>query len=278
MKRTDKIFEIERFSVFQLAFLVFVSWILCGCSNEQYVQPGEVSYEELSACYSRIMPRVTSSLDVLEMFDKPGYKLEPGSTELFSQGDTTAASLGQSKGGYKTWFTMVAFNKQNMTAERKYFYLADEDAGPLLNRLWGFLTSPAKGLIFDGQVILPAEVIQRPYMTQDAKQIAILKQVAEDLRKDTDELGKVPANEPGRGNQKLAVSSMFINQVFKTILLKLEESPALARSLEDEGGVQFDHISFGKGRVWMTVEGSIATVKISLGYFKDKFETAESSR
>ncbi len=277
MKRTAKTFEIQRFSACQLALLVILCWVLYGCSNEQYIRTREISYEELSTCYNKIKLKVTSSLDVLEMLGKPGYELEPGSTELLSQSDTAVASLGQSKNGYKTWFNMVAFNKQNMTAERKYFYLADENAGSLLTQLRGFLTSPARGLVFDGQIILPSEVLQKPYITEEEKQIAILKQVAENLRKDTDELGKIPASDLGRGNQKLAVSSMFLNQIFKSVLLELDKSPAMAKNLSDENGVQFDHISFNKGKIRMTVDSSVVTVKIKLGYFKDKFETAEGS-
>lgn len=277
MKRTAKISEIQQYSVSQLALLVILCWALHGCSIVQYNQPREVSYEQLSTSYNRIRLKITSSLSVLEMFNKPIYELEPDSTELLSQSDNAVALVGQSKSGYKTWFTMVAFNKQNMTAERKYFYLVDERAGSSLPQLGPFLILPDKGLIFDSQIILPSEVLTKPYMTEEEKQIAILKQVAESLRKDTDELGKVPASDPGKGNQKLAVTGMFLNQIFKTVLLELDKSPAIAKNLSDESGVQFDHISFDKGKIRMTVVGRVVTVKIKLGYFKDKFETAEGS-
>jgi hypothetical protein len=267
----------QNFCILSSVFCL-LSYGLYGCSAVQYNQPREVSYEQLSTCYNKIKLKFTSSLNVLEMLRKPAYELEPGSTELLSQSDTVVASLGQSKNGYKTWFTMVAFNEQNMTAERKYFYLADENAGSLLTRLGGFLTSPAKGLVFDSQIIVASEVLTKPYMTEEEKQIAILKQVAENLRKDADELGKVPVNEPGQGNQKLAVAGMFLNQIFKTVLLKLDESPALARNLSGKSGIQFEHAGFDKGKIRMTVDGSIITVKIKLGYFKDKFETAEGSK
>jgi hypothetical protein len=254
-----------------------LSFSLCGCSIGQYGQPKEIFYEELAACYNRIRLRATSSLDVLEMLHKPSYELEPGSTELLSQSDTAVASLGQGKNGYKTWFTVVVFNEQNMTAERKYFYLVDEKVKTSPTRFGRFLIPADQGLIFDGQVVLPAEVLQKPYMTEEAEQIAILKQVAEGLRKDTDELSKAVANETSQGNQKLAVSGMFVNQIFKTVLLELDKSPALARNLSNKSGVQFDHINFDKGRIRMTVDGRVVTVKIKLGYFKDKFETAEDS-
>ena len=277
MKRTAKISEIQQYSASQLALLAILCGALCSCSAVQSNQPREVSYEQLCASYNKIRLKVTSSLSVLEMLGKPTYELEPGSTELLSQSDTAVASLGQSKNGYKTWFTMVAFNKQNMTAERKYFYLVDEKAGSLLNQIGNFLISPARGLVFDGQIILPSELLQKPYRTEDEKQIAILKQVAENLRKDTDELGEIPTSDPGRGNQKLAVSGMFMNQVFKSVLLELDESPALARNLSGKSGVQFDQTGFGKGKIRMSVDGSIVTIKIKLGYFIDKFETVENS-
>jgi len=266
-----------RFSIFRFAPLFVLCWVLYGCSAVQYNQPREVSYEQLSARYNRIKLKATSSLDVLEMLHKPGYELEPDSTELLSQSDNAVALVGQSKSGYKTWFTMVAFNKQNMTAERKHFYLVDEKAGSSLSQYGSFLIPPGKGLIFDSQIILPSEVLTKPYMTEEEKQIAILKQVAENLRKDTDELGKVPANDPGRGNQKLAVSSMFLNQIFKTVLLELDKSPALAKNLSDKSGVRFDHMNFDKGKIQMTVDNSIVTVKITLGCFIDMFENEEET-
>jgi hypothetical protein len=267
---------VPRFLILGFLLLAILCGALYSCSAVQYNQPREVSYEQLSTSYDRIRLKITGSLDVLEMFDKPGYELEPGSAELLSQSDTAAASLGQGKNGYKTWFTMVAFNKQNMTAERKYFYLVDEKAGSLLDQIAGFLISPTRGLVFDCQVVLPTEVLQRPYMTQEAKQIAILQQVAESLRKDADELGRASSNEPGQGNQKLVVSAMLMNQVFKTVLLELEKSPSLAKNLKDTGGVQFDHINFNKGKICMTEEGGIITVKVKLGYFIDKFEPVEN--
>lgn len=269
---------VPRFLILGFLLLAILCGALYSCSAVQYNQPREVSYEQLSTSYNRIRLKVTSSLSVLEMFNKPVYELEPDSTELLSQSDNAVALVGQSKSGYKTWFTMVAFNKQNMTAERKYFYLVDEKAGSSLSQYGSFLIPPGKGLIFDSQIILPSEVLTKPYMTEEEKQIAILKQVAESLRKDTDELGKVPADDPGKGNQKLAVSSMFLNQIFKTVLLELDKSPAMAKNLSDESGVQFDHISFDKGKIRMTVDGSVVTVKIKLGYFKDKFEAAEGSK
>jgi len=257
-----------RFSIFRLPLLVVLCCALYGCSIDQYFKPKETPYEELSACYGRIKLKATSSLDVLEMLHKPGYELEPGSVELLSQSDTAAASLGQSKSGYKTWFTMVVFNEQSMTAERKYFYLVDEKAKTSL-------ISPGEGLIFDGQIILPVEVLEKPYMTEEAKQIAILKWIADSIRKDTDELSKAAANEASQSYQKLAVSGMFMNQVFKTVLLELDKSPALAKNLSDKSGIQFDHLNFDKGKIQMTVDDSIVTIKITLGSFIDMFENEE---
>jgi hypothetical protein len=253
-----------------------LSFGLYGCSMGQYIQPKEITYEQLSTCYNQTKLRTTSSLDVLEMIHKPQYELEQDTAELLSQSDTAVSSLGQSKNGYKTWFTMVVFNEQNMTAERKYFYLIDEKAKTSLTKLERFLTPSKKGLIFDGQVVLPAEVLDKSYITEEAKQIAILKQVADDLHGDIDKLSKV-AKELSQGSQKLGVCGMLMNQVFKTILLELDKSPALSKNLNDKDGVPFDHINLGKGRIRMSIEGSIITVKIKLGYFWNKFETDEKT-
>ncbi len=268
---------VPRFLILEFLLLIISCWALYGCSVGQYIQPKEISYENLSACYNRIKPKVTSSLDVLEMLQKPGYVLEPGYTEMLSQSDTAVASLGQSKNGYQTWFTVVVFNEKNMTAERKYFYFVNEKARTSLNKFERLPILPSKGLIFDCQIVLPAEVLQKPYVTEEAKQIAILKHVAQNLRKDTDELSKAVANEPSQGNQNLAVAGMFMDQVFKTVLLELDKSPAMAKSLDDNSGVRFNHMNFDEGKIRMTIDGSIVTVEIKLGCFTNKFEIKEGS-
>lgn len=249
--------------VFGVPLLFILCWALYGCS-----QPESVAYDKLFASYEQTRLKTSGSLDVLGMIRIPDYKVGTGSavTYLVSQSDTVAASLCQSKSGYKTWFTLVAFDEHTMTARRKYFYLVDELASTAATepiRLW---TGPRRGLRFDCQMVLQTEVLAQPYATEQARQIAILKQVAENLRRDIDEL-TAQTGTPSQGNQILTVSGMVVNQVFETVLLELSTSAVPAQKLTEKNGYQFNHINFDKGRIRLTLQDDIATVKIGLGAF-----------
>ena len=263
-----KTYGIQRFLVFGFPLLVILCWCLYGCSVWQYFQPEKLSYEKLSISYHQIRLKTSRSPDVLRMisaYSGPESQLPARfiGAHLLSQSDTAIASVGQSKDGYKTWFTMVSFDESDMTANRKYFYLVDERALLKPTDLRHFQILPKPGLIFDSQMVLQLDVLAKPYVTEEARQIAILKHIAENLSKDIDELSQ--------DNQTLAVSGMLMNQVFKEVLLDLEKSPVLAKNLSDKSGVQFNHISFDKGRISIAVDDSIGTVKIRLGLFVRTF-------
>jgi gas vesicle protein len=112
-------------------------------------------------------------------------------------------------------------------------------------------------------MVLSAELLGRPYQSEEARQIAILKQVAENLRSDIDKLSQ--------DNQALAVSGMLMNQVLKAVLLELDKTPVLAKNLSEKGGVAFNHINFDKGRIALSAEESVVTVKVRLGVFVRTF-------
>jgi len=264
-----KIYGVQHFLILGFPLLVILCWCLYGCSLWRYFQPEELSYEKLSGSYHWTRLKTSSSNDVLRMIHSLQFGLGPSftGTHLLSQSDTAIASVGKSKDGYKSWFTMVSFDERDMTANRKYFYLADERALLKPTSLRHFQILPKPGLIFDSQMVLQLDVLAKPYVTEEARQIAILKHIAENLSKDIDELSQ--------DNQTLAVSGMLMNQVFKSVLLELDKSPVLAKSLSDKSGVQFNHISFGKGRIGITVDDSIGTVKLRLGLFVHKFDVQD---
>lgn len=243
-------------SVFCILYSVscILSLGLYGCSAIQSIRRQQLSHEKLSASYNQATLKTSSSLDVLQVIRKTDSDLMPRLTEtpLLSQNDTTIASTGQSKNGYKTWVTLVAFDEQSMVARRKYFYLIDEKA-------W---IKP--GLIFDSQIVLPAEELDKPYITEEARQIAILKLVAESWHKDAGSLS--------HDNRTLAASGVLMDHVFKTILMEFDKSPSLAKNLSDKNGVKFNHINLDKGRIRTTVEGNVVTVKCMLGVFIHLFD------
>lgn len=252
------------FSVFCL-----LSFSLYGCSAIQSLRHQELSYEKLSASYNQTQLKTSSSLDVLQIIRKTDSDLAPQLTEtpLLSQNDTTIASTGQGKNGLLTWVTMVAFDEQSMVARRKYFYLMDEKAWIKPAGIRHLQIVPKPGLIFGSQIVLPAEELNKPYTTEEAKQTALLKLIAESWHKDVDNLN--------RDNRTLATSGLLVDQVFKTILMDLDKSPSLAKNLSDKSGVMFNHINLDKGRIRITAEGNIVTIKCGLGVFTQIFDESD---
>lgn len=253
------------FLVFGFLLLVVLCWGLYGCSVWRRFKPEEAPYEKLSASYYLTRLKTSSSHDVLRIIRTTKNRLGPRftGTHLLSQSETAIASVGQSKNGYKTWFTLFTFDEHDMNAKRKYFYLVDEKALLAPNNIRSFQILPKPGLMFDSQMVLSTELLGKPYATEEARQIVILKQVAKNLRNDIDELGQ--------DNQTLVVSGMLMNQVLKAVLLELDKTPVLAKNLSEKSGVQFDHINFGRSRIAVTTDEDIVTIKIRLGVFVRTF-------
>jgi hypothetical protein len=223
----------------------------CGCSVVEYFKPEGPPYdEELSASYHQTKLKESSSADVLAMIHRPEY-------ELLSQSKSVVASLGRKKKGRKIWFNMVAFDENKPAAKRKYFFVVDEKAK-------GFLFWPRQSLIFDSEMVLETEVLDKPYANENARRIAILKQVLKNVHKDIDEVAQ--------DNKMLGICGMLINQTLKTVLQKLDDSPALASKLSDADGLDFDHITLDKGSIGMGVTDDIVKVKVKVGSLAWTFE------
>lgn len=219
---------------------------LCSCSIREYFEPlVPPSEAEISASYHRTKLRESNAADVLASIYRPKY-------ELLSQSKSVVASLGKKKKGHKIWYNMVAFDENELTAKRKYFFVVDEKAKSLL--IW-----PKRRLSFDSEMVLETEVLDEPYANANARRIAILKQVLENIRRDVDEFAA--------DNKMLGICGLLINQTFETVLRKLDESPVLASKLSDAEGFGFDHITLGKGNIAMNVTNDIVKVKVRLGSF-----------
>jgi len=258
------------FFVFSFQFLVILG--LCGCSS--VISPYIVSVRReppidanLSEGYYKVELKKSGALNVLPIINKP-------ESELLSQSRSVVASLGQSKDGYKTWFNMVAFDEVRLTAKRKYFFLVDEKVKRLSGKRKFLPFEPKKGLMFDCQMVLETAALNKGRAAENARQIAILRQVLKNLHKDINELGQ-GVDMLDSDNKMLSISGMLLNQIFGTVLHKLNRSPALATKLGDAEGIEFDHISFNKGTIRMVVEGDIVTATIRLGVFKGMFENQE---
>ena len=228
---------------FAFSFQLLVVFGLCGCSVVEYFEPLVPPYDkELSASYHQTKLKESSSADVLATIHRPEY-------ELLSQSKSVVASLGQKKKGHKIWFNMVAFDENKPAARRKYFFVVDEKAK-------SFLILPRRRLIFDSEMVLETEVLDKPYANENARRIAILEQVLKNSHKDTDELAQ--------DNKMLGICGMLINQTLNTVLQKLDKSPVLASKLSDADGLGFDHITLGKSSIGMGITDDIVKVKVKV--------------
>ncbi|MFC1795006.1 hypothetical protein ACFL3Q_15630 [Planctomycetota bacterium] len=244
---------------------LLVGILLAGCSavsSPDAAQSQQLSeQQELSAPYDQITLKKSLTLDALPKIRRS--QSESGSllaeTETVSHSDRVVASLGQSPDDSRTWFNMVTFHEYQLNVIRKYFFAVDDRAGSLCAR-------SRRGLRFDCEMVLGKEVLGESYTSENARQIAMLRYVLDSIRKDIKELGD-DADVPGQYNQKLDVCGMLINQMFETVLVKLEASPVLAMRLSKAGGAEFDHINFNKGMVRMVVADDAVSVKVRFGAF-----------
>jgi hypothetical protein len=215
---------------------------LCGCSVLEIFEEEQPPYDnELSAGYFKTVLEQSGSADVLSTIHMPGY-------ETLSQSKSVVASVGQKDEGHKIWFKMAAFDENKLTAKRKYFFMIDEKGKALFG--------PRRTLVFNSEIVLGRELLNKPYASESARQIAIMKQVRTDVRADVSELSA--------DDKRLDVCGMLINQTLETILRRLDESPVLASKLSDGRGLDFDHITLGEGRAMMDVIGGVVKVNVDI--------------
>jgi len=226
---------------------------VCGCSltyPQAWIQPKDYLYDkELSATYDQTRIKKSLTLDVLPMIGQ-------SENELLSQSDSVVASLGRSKEGYKSWFTMVAFHEYELSVIRKYFFIVDEKVEKRLTKGLGFR--------FDCEMLLDKEELDKIRNTKELQQIAVLKRMRDNLSSDISDLGG-GTDAPASAEGGLDINALLIKQVFETILRGLDRSPVLATRISDPNGIGFDHINFGEGKVRLWAEGNVAAVKIRLG-------------
>ncbi len=218
---------------------------LSGCYEGDFLKPEFPPYAKArNRGYHATVLRSSSAADVLNVIHLPKY-------ELLSQSKNVIASAGEKKRkGFKRWFKMVAFDEQDLLARRKYMFTEDERPKLLFVEPWEYLR-------FDCQVVLEQELLDEPYANENARRIAILKQILKDFKSD---IADVKLD-----NDVLDISGMMVNQALEAALVKLDQSPAIAAKLSDEGGIVFSHIILDKGKVRLVIEGDIATVELKAG-------------
>jgi hypothetical protein len=226
---------------------------------EYFRTEGPPSDLEVYENYDQIALKTGNSAYVLAMIQK-------SKDELLSRSTSVVASQGQKKKGRKLWFTMAAFDENELTARRKYLFIVNDRPN--------LMEEPKKDLSFDCEVVLGSEVLDKPYTNENARRIATLRQVQENIRKDTGEVGS--------DNKMLDICGMLANQALEAALVKLDSSPAMASRLSAPAGVDFSHLNLGRGKIQMLPEHDIIKVKMRLGepvkeWIKD-LEASEKER
>lgn len=217
--------------------------VLCGCSIPEEWDLNSPGDRTLSTAYRETTLKESTSADVLTFIVEPNQG-------LISQSKNVIASQGTNKKGYKMWFNMIAFDENELVARRKSFFVVDEKTQSLL--IW-----PRKRLYFDNETVMEPKVLNEPYANENARRIAILKQVSEHVQKDVAEVAV--------DNKKMGICGMLLNQTFGTVLLELDKSPVLASTLDDpNNGLKFNHMTFGDGKIIMDVNDDVASVRVRL--------------
>jgi hypothetical protein len=192
--------------------------------------------------YDQIVLKESSSAEVLSVIQQE--------EDFLSQSESVVAAWGDKRTGSMLWFSAVAFDEDLLTAKRKYSFVADE-------RIKGYYVLPAQKLRFDAQAVLDPKVLAEPYANENARRIAVLKQLLKDYSSDIIQLTP--------DSQILDSGSMMARRVLNTVITKLEQNPAYAIKLDEPNGLDFDHIMFGKGRARLVITDDIATLTIKVG-------------
>jgi hypothetical protein len=204
---------------------------------------------QLPEAYGKIQLNESTSADVLEII-----KQYP--QELVSQSESVVACWAEKKKTYQFWLTMVAFEEEGFTATRKYFLAVDE-------KPW-HIHAEGQKMRFDTEEVFDEETLSEAYTSENQKRIAILTKVLENIRDDIMQVRQ--------DSRVLNTGGMMINQTFEGILYVLKQSPDLAERLNQPKGLEFDHLTMGKGWVKMVLEDKIVKLKIRIGRSKKGWE------
>ena len=192
--------------------------------------------------YDRIILKQSSSAEVLSVIQQE--------KDFLSQSESVVAAWSDKRKGSMLWFSAVAFDEELLTAKRKYSFVADE-------RIKGYWTVPAQKLRFDAEVVLDPKVLAEPYANENAKRIAILKQLLKDYNADLIQLTA--------DSQTLTSGSMMARRAVNTVITRLDQNPAYAIKLDEPNGLDFDHTILGKGRARLVITDDIAALTIKVG-------------
>jgi len=208
--------------------------LLSGCV--QTFNEEKVVFEK----YDGTILRQSTSAQVLSSICDPLF-------EYLSQSESVAASWNERDKGRTHWFNMVAFDEESLLAVRKYgFSCVEQRLGPN--------APPRPKVRLDAELVLDEQVLNAAYPTQNARFIAVLKEVQKQFNND--------ALQVTADSGTLQSSAMMVSQLFQSVLIKLEQSPALASHLSWLEGLEFEHPTLGPSRIRMLILNDIVKIKI----------------
>jgi hypothetical protein len=217
-----------------------------GCGIEEPMErvktEGSPRTSELPSAYNAITLKQSSSADVLAA-------IKQSKKELLSQSESVIASWGEKKKGSQLWLTAAAFDEEDLTVTRKYFLAVDE-------KPWHLLAEGQK-LRLDIEMIADEKLLSEPYSSENEKRIAVLKAIIENMRDDITQIRQ--------DSRIVHVSEMITNQGLERILYVLTQSPAMGERLSETDGLEFDHLTMGRGRVRMLINGEIVKLRMIVG-------------
>lgn len=200
-------------------------------------------YEGVFDRYYATTLKMSTSADVLGMLQDE--------TEYLSQSESVVASWGKAESKDRThWFNMVAFDEDAMTAVRKYGFILEETT-------WGLNRTPLPALRFDGEIVMPAEVLDEAYPSANAKLLALLTTTREMFQDDAAEISF--------DSDVFRSSMMMVQQALNAVINRLTQSPAYAVKMPELEGMEFVHPTLGESRIRMVIEDDIVKVKIKAG-------------
>lgn len=190
--------------------------------------------------YDRVVLRQSTSAQVLSFIYDP-------LDEYLSQSESVVAAWNERDKGRTHWFNMVAFDEDTLLAVRKYgFSCVEQRLGPN--------APPRPKVRLDAELVLGPEILDAAYPTQNARLIAVLKEVHKQLNAD--------ALQVSADSQTLQSSAMMAAQLLQAVWVKLDQSPALAARLGWLEGLEFDHPTLGQSRIRMLILNDVVKIKI----------------
>jgi hypothetical protein len=146
---------------------------------------------------------------------------------------------------------MAAFDEEGYEVSRKYFV-----SGYDKPREWFVLKEKLR---FDGELKIDSAVLDESYADENARKIAVLKEILNVYNNDVMQVQKY--------NQNLVNIAMLVNQSINTVLVRLNTNPFYAQNLGRVEGLDFDHPTMNKGKIRLLIndDTDVVRIKIKIG-------------